>query len=219
MMEVINLCENNSLVGQYMSELRNRELQKERFRFHANIQRLGQIMAYEVSKRLNYKTIDTVTPLGVAKTNVIADKVVLTTILRAGLPYHEGFLSYFDQAENGFISAYRKYLPESNSFKVYVEYLACPRIDDKVVVIADPMLATGSSMELAYQVLMTKGRPKHLHLACVIASKQAIAYLQQKLPDTGITLWTCDIDPELNEKSYIVPGLGDAGDLLYGDKE
>lgn len=218
-MEVINLCDNNSLVGQFMSEIRNKELQKERFRFRANIQRLGQIMAYEISKRIEYKTVDTATPLGVAHTNVIADKVVLTTILRAGLPFHEGFLSYFDQAENGFVSAYRKYIPKTDKFNVHIEYMACPRIDDKVVIIADPMLATGSSMDLAYQALMTKGHPKHVHMAAVIASDQAIDYLRAKLPDQGITIWTCDTDHELNAHSYIVPGLGDAGDLLYGDKE
>lgn len=218
-MEVINLCDNNSLVGQFMSELRNKELQKERFRFRANIQRLGQIMAYEISKRINYKTIATETPLGVAQTNVIADKIVLATILRAGLPLHEGFLSFFDQAENGFVSAYRKLVGKNNEFNVHIEYIACPRIDDKVLCIVDPMLATGSSMELAYQALMTKGHPKHVHLASVIATDQAIEYIRQRLPNDKITLWTCDTDHELNDRSYIVPGLGDAGDLVYGDKE
>ena len=218
-MEVINLCDNNSLVGQFMSELRNKDLQQERFRFRANIQRLGQIMAYEISKRIEYKTIDTVTPLGVAKTNVIGDRVVLATILRAGLPFHEGFLSFFDQAENAFVSAYRKYIPDTDEFNVHIEYMASPRIDGKVVIIADPMLATGSSMDLAYQALKTKGHPKHVHMVAVIASDQAIEYLRTKLADEPITLWTCDTDHELNAHSYIVPGLGDAGDLLYGDKE
>ena len=218
-MEIINLCDQNSLVSQFMSEIRDKELQKERLRFRTNIQRLGQIMAYEISKRLDYETRDTATPLGVARTHVIADKLVLATILRAGLPFHEGFLSYFDQAENGFVSAYRKYIEKTNDFNVHIEYIACPRIDDKVVVIADPMLATGSSMELAYQALMTKGHPKHVHLASVIATDQAIDFISERLPKDNITLWTADIDHLLNEHSYIVPGLGDAGDLLYGEKE
>ena len=218
-MKVINLCDNNSLVGQFMSELRDKEVQKERLRFHANIKRLGQIIAYEISKTLKYKTVDTVTPLGTAKTNIIDDKVVLSTILRAGLPFHEGFLNYFDHAENGFVSAYRKYLPNTDEFNVHIEYMACPRIDDKVLVICDPMLATGSSMELAYQALMTKGHPAHIHMACVIATDQAIDFLRQRLPGENITIWACDIDHELNAHSYIVPGLGDAGDLVYGEKE
>ena len=218
-MEVINLCNQNSLVSQFMSELRDCNQQQERLRFRANIQRIGQIMAYEISKRLSYELVETVTPLGTAKTNVLADNVVLTTILRAGLPFHEGFLTYFDHAENGFVSAYRKYIEQSNDFKVHIEYIACPRIDDKVVIIADPMLATGSSMELAYQALMTKGHPKHVHLASVIATDQAIDFISERLPKNNITLWTADIDHELNDHSYIVPGLGDAGDLLYGEKE
>ncbi|MBQ2491077.1 MAG: uracil phosphoribosyltransferase [Muribaculaceae bacterium] len=218
-MEVINLCNQNSLVSQFMSELRDCNQQQERLRFRANIQRIGQIMAYEISKRLSYELVETVTPLGTAKTNVLADNVVLTTILRAGLPFHEGFLTYFDHAENGFVSAYRKYIEQSNDFKVHIEYIACPRIDDKVVIIADPMLATGSSMELAYQALMTKGHPKHVHLASVIATDQAIDFISERLPKDNITLWTADIDHELNDHSYIVPGLGDAGDLLYGEKE
>ena len=218
-MEIINLCDQNSLVSQFMSEIRDKELQKERLRFRTNIQRLGQIMAYEISKRLDYETRDTATPLGVARTHVIADKLVLATILRAGLPFHEGFLSYFDQAENGFVSAYRKYIEKTNDFNVHIEYIACPRIDDKVLLIVDPMLATGSSMELAFQALMTKGHPAHVHVASVIATDQAIDYIGQRLPLDKTTKWTCDIDHELNEHSYIVPGLGDAGDLVYGEKE
>lgn len=218
-MEIINLCDNNSLVSQFMSELRDKEQQKERLRFRANIQRLGQIMAYEISKRLNYEKRITATPLGDAKTHVISDQIVLSTILRAGLPFHEGFLNFFDQAENGFVSAYRKPVKGSNDFKVHIEYIACPRIDEKVLLIVDPMLATGSSMELAFQALMTKGHPKHIHLASVIATDQAIDYVRQRMPEGKTTLWTCDIDHHLNEQSYIIPGLGDAGDLLYGEKE
>ncbi len=218
-MEIINLCDHSSLVSQFMSEIRDKNKQQERLRFRTNIQRLGQIMAYEISKRLNYTPLLTETPLGTASTEVIADKLVLTTILRAGLPFHEGFLSFFDQAENGFVSAYRKHIKETNDFKVHIEYIACPRIDDKVLLIVDPMLATGSSMELAFQALMTKGHPRHIHLACVIATDQAIESVRQRLPEDKTTLWTCDIDHQLNENSYIIPGLGDAGDLIYGEKE
>ena len=218
-MEIINLCAQNSLVGQFMSEIRDKNLQQERLRFRTNIQRLGQIMAYEISKRLEYHSVETQTPLGVKLTNVIKEQVVLTTILRAGLPFHEGFLSYLDQSENGFISAYRKFIEKTNEFKIYIEYMACPRIDNKTVLIVDPMLATGSSMDLAFQALMTKGQPKHIHLASVIASDKAIEYISQRFPEKRTTLWVCDIDHELNEKSYIVPGLGDCGDLLYGEKE
>lgn len=218
-MEIINLCENNSLVGQFMSEIRNKDIQKDRLRFRANVHRLGQIMAYEISKKLEYKTIDTETPLAVAKTNVIADKVVLATILRAGLPLHEGFLNYFDQAENGFVSAYRKYdAHDPNKFDVKIEYLACPSIENKVLCLVDPMLATGLSMALAHKALLTRGTPKHVHLASIIATDQAIDFVKQNIPDSNITIWACDIDHELNEHSYIVPGLGDAGDLLYGEK-
>lgn len=218
-MEIINLCEQNSLVGQFMSELRDKNLQQERLRFRTNIQRLGQIMAYEISKRLNYKARDTETPLGIKACNVLADRVVLATILRAGLPFHEGFLSYLDGADNAFVSAYRKYFPKTDDFVVHIEYIASPRIDGKTLVITDPMLATGSSMELAYQALVTKGQPTHIHIASVISTPQAIELVRQRLPEEKTTLWTCDIDDVLNEHSYIVPGLGDCGDLLYGEKE
>ena len=218
-MEVINLCENNSLVSQYMSELRDKDIQQDRLRFRANVHRLGQIMAYEISKKIDYKTIDTVTPLAVAKTNVIADQIVLATILRAGLPLHEGFLNCFDKAENAFVSAYRKYdAHDPNKFDVKIEYLACPAIDNKVLCIVDPMLATGLSMALAYKALLSRGTPKHVHMASIVATDQAIEFVEKNIPNANLTIWACDIDHELNEHSYIVPGLGDAGDLLYGEK-
>ncbi len=218
-MEVINLCDGNSLVSHYMSELRDSNIQRDRMRFRTNVKRLGQIMAYEMSKRLDYAETATTTPLGVATTHTLTSQVVLATILRAGLPFHEGFLSYFDQAENAFVSAYRKPLPNGEDFKVYIEYIASPRIDGKVLVIADPMLATGSSMELALQALLTKGHPRHIHLASVIATDQAVEYIRRHVPEDKVTLWTCDLDHKLNSHSYIIPGLGDAGDLLYGEKE
>ncbi len=218
-MEIINLCDNNSLVSQFMSEVRDKDVQQDRLRFRANIHRLGQIMAYEISKRLNYETVDTVTPLATAKTNVIADKLVLATILRAGLPLHEGFLSFYDKAENGFVSAYRKYdAHDPNKFDVKIEYLACPSINDKVLCIVDPMLATGLSMALAHKALLSRGTPKHVHMASIIATNQAIDFIQANIPTENLTIWACDIDQELNEHSYIVPGLGDAGDLVYGEK-
>ncbi len=218
-MDIINLCEQNSLVGQFMSEIRNKDLQQERLRFRANIQRLGQIMAYEISKKLHYNTVGVTTPLGVKQCNVLDDNVVLATLLRAGLPFHEGFLNFFDGAENAFVSAYRKYFPKTDDFVVHIEYIASPRLDGKTLVIVDPMLATGSSMELAYQALVTKGHPAHIHVASVVATPKAIEVVRQHLPEDKTTLWTCDIDNELNEHSYIVPGLGDCGDLLYGEKE
>ena len=218
-MEIINLCELNSLVGQFMSEVRDKNVQQDRLRFRTNIQRLGQIMAYEISKRLQYTTVGVETPLGVKQCHVLNDRVVLSTLLRAGLPFHEGFLSYFDNAENAFVSAYRKYFPQTDDFIVHIEYIASPRLEGKTLVIVDPMLATGTSMEMAYKALVTKGHPAHIHVASVVATPQAIEVVRQNLPEDMTTLWTCDIDDELNEHSYIVPGLGDCGDLLYGEKE
>lgn len=218
-MDIINLCEQNSLVGQYMSEIRDKHIQLDRMRFRTNIHRMGQIMAYEISKQLRYRTEGTETPLGVKQCNVLDDQVVISSILRAGLPFHEGFLSYMDNAENAFVSAYRKYLPNSDEFDVHIEYIASPRLDGKTLIIADPMLATGSSMDLAYRALMTKGEPAHIHIVSVVATPKAIDTIKAHLPQDRTTLWTCDIDDELNEHSYIVPGLGDCGDLLYGEKE
>ena len=218
-MDIINLCEHNSLVGQFMSEIRDKEQQQDRLRFRANIQRLGQIMAYEVSKKLQYSNVGIETPLGVKQCNVLGDRVVLASILRAGLPFHEGFLSYYDGAENAFVSAYRKYIDDTDDFDVHIEYIASPRLDGKTLILVYPMLATGSSMELAYQALLTKGEPAHVHVVSVVATPQAIETVRQHLPQDKTTLWTCDIDDELNEHSYIVPGLGDCGDLLYGEKE
>ncbi|MBR1804306.1 MAG: uracil phosphoribosyltransferase [Muribaculaceae bacterium] len=217
-MEIINLCDQHSLVSQYMSELRHKDIQKDRLRFRTNVKRLGQIMAYEMSKTLAYTPVETPTPLGIATTHTLATPVVLATILRAGLPFHEGFLSFFDNAENAFVSAFRKYRPGSDEFDIHVEYMACPSIEGKTLVIADPMLATGSSLELAFRALLTRGTPSHVHVACVIASDQAIEYVNTHLPADRTTLWVCDTDHQLNSHSYIVPGLGDAGDLLYGQK-
>lgn len=216
-MEIINFAEQPSLVSNYMAELRDTVVQRDRLRFRGNLKRIGQIMAYEISKRVNYMQADITTPLGVAKCDITADKIVLATILRAGLPFHEGFLSYMDRAENAFVSAYRKYKADSDIFDIHIEYIASPRIDNKTLVLVDPMLATGSSMELAYQALLTKGHPAKIHLASVIASQKAVDYISKHFPE-DTTLWIAAIDPELNAHSYIVPGLGDAGDLAYGEK-
>ena len=217
-MELINLSDQHSLVNHYMQQLRDRNIQRDRMRFRANVHRLGQIMAYEISKRLEYTVIDTQTPLATARTPVISSQVVVATILRAGLALHDGFLSYLDTAENAFVSAYRQYREGSDEFDVHIEYLASPSIEGKTLIITDPMLATGRSMELAYRALLTRGTPARIHVACVIASDQAIDYVKQTLPAERTTLWTCALDHELNAHSYIVPGLGDAGDLLYGEK-
>ncbi len=217
-MEIHNLCEHDSLVSQYVSELRDINIQKDRMRFRANVKRLGQIAAYEVSKQLHYASTETQTPLAVAKTRTLDDQVVLATLLRAGLPFHEGFLSYLDNAENAFISAYRKPHYHDNGFDVVIEYLASPSLEGKTLVIVDPMLATGYSMSLAYQALLTKGTPAHIHIVSVIATDDAIEHIQAHFPHDKTTVWTCDQDHILNEHSYIIPGLGDAGDLLFGTK-
>ncbi|NDW19201.1 uracil phosphoribosyltransferase [Dysgonomonas sp. 216] len=217
-MEIINLSGQNSILNRFVGELRDVNVQGDSMRFRRNLERIGEIMAYEISKSLLYESRDIQTPLGVSPTNYPAEKVVLATILRAGLGYHHGFLSYFDNAENAFVSAYRKYKENHESFHVHIEYIASPRIDDKVLILTDPMLATGSSMELSYHALMTKGQPRKIHIATIIATKQAIDYCNEKLP-ANVTLWAAAVDPELNEQAYIIPGLGDAGDLAYGEKD
>lgn len=217
-MDIINFGLEKSLLSQYLMEMRNVEIQHDPLRFRRNLERVGEIMAYEISKTLNFKSEKVQTPLAVTDCDVIADKVVLATIFRAGIPFHQGFLSYFDRAENAFVSAYRKY-KEKENFDVCIEYLASPRLDDKVLVICDPMLATGASMELSYRALLTKGMPRHIHVASVIASRQAIDYIKSTFPEDRTTVWVGVIDDEINSHSYIVPGLGDAGDLAYGVKE
>ena len=217
-MKTINFADRHSLVSQYLMELRNVDIQQYPLRFRRNLERIGEIMAYEISKELNYKTVEITTPLAKCDCQVIDDNVVLATIFRAGIPFHQGFLQYFDRAENAFVSAYRKY-KEKENFDVCIEYLASPRLDGKTLILADPMLATGASMELSYRALLTKGEPAHIHVASVIASQQAVDYVKAHFPDDRTTLWVGAVDPEINSHSYIVPGLGDAGDLAYGVKE
>lgn len=217
-MKIINFADTPSLVSQYVCELRDTQVQGDMLRFRRNLERIGEIMAYEISKTLTYKKKEVQTPLASATCDVIGDDVVLATIFRAGIPFHQGFLNYFDHAQNAFVSAYRKYR-EKDNFDVFIEYIASPRIDGKTLVIVDPMLATGSSMELSYKALLTKGNPAHIHIASVIASQKAVDYIASVLSPDKTTLWMGVIDPEINEHSYIVPGLGDAGDLAYGIKE
>lgn len=217
-MQIINFAEQNSIINQFMSELRNVDIQQDRMRFRRNLERIGEIMSYEISRTLNYEAQDVTTPLGVKTTQLPSDKVVLATILRAGLGFHQGFLSYLDNAENAFISAYRKYSDETH-FDIEVEYIASPLLDGKVMILVDPMLATGKSMELCYQALLaSKGTPAVTHVAAVIASTQAIEYVKEHFPENTV-VWVVAVDDTLNDHGYIVPGLGDAGDLAYGVKE
>lgn len=216
-MQVINFAEHPSVVSQYLMEMRSADIQKDPMRFRRNLQRTGEIMAYEISKTLRYDKVEVTTPLDRAVCDVIGEQVVLGTIFRAGVPFHQGFLDFFDHAENAFVSAYRKY-KEKESFEILIEYLASPRLDGKTLILVDPMLATGASMELSYRALLTKGNPGKVHLASVIASQQAVDYLKTVMPEDS-TLWVGVIDSHINAHSYIVPGLGDAGDLAYGTKD
>jgi uracil phosphoribosyltransferase len=217
-MKIINLSETNSVLNNYLAEIRDVNIQGDRLRFRRNIERIGEIMAYEISKALSYAPQEVKTPLGTASVQLPTNPLVISTILRAGLPFHQGFLNYFDRAENAFVSAYRKY-KDTLKFEINIEYIASPRIDGKTLLITDPMLATGGSMELSYQAMLTKGEPAEIHVASIIASQQAVECVAQHFPESKTTIWCAAIDPELNEHSYIVPGLGDAGDLAYGEKE
>ena len=216
-MKTVNLGDSNSILNRFVSELRDVNIQKDSLRFRRNIERIGEIMAYEISKDFSYSLKEIESPLGTAMMNTPDDKVVLSTILRAGLPYHHGFLNCIDHAENAFVSAYRKYKDRLN-FEIHIEYIASPSIEGKTLIITDPMLATGSSMELAYEALLTKGTPSHVHIASIIASQKAVDYIIERFKGVEVTFWIAAIDPILDEHSYIVPGLGDAGDLAYGEK-
>lgn len=216
-MEIKVLSSLNSVFNEFMSELRDVNIQKDRMRFRTNLQRIGSLMAYEISKTLEYSEHITQTSLGSAKVPVLKSQPVLATILRAGLPQHQGMLDIFDKAENAFISAYRAYEPDG-TFTIQFEHISTPLIDNKDVILIDPMLATGASIVLSYQALIKNGTPKHVHIATIIASKIGVEYLERHLGKENVTLWVVAIDDELTSKSYIVPGLGDAGDLAYGDK-
>ncbi len=211
------LAKENSLMNQFIAELRDKEIQKDSLRFRRNMERIGEIFAYEISKSLEYKETKIETPLGTSKMSLPQSKIVNATILRAGLPFHNGFLNYFDKAENAFISAHRKY-HKDGSFTIQFEHLSSPEIDGKVLVLSDPMLASGASMEIAYKALIERGAPTHTHIVTIIASTQGINFVKKHINMKNVTIWAGDVDDELTSKSYIVPGLGDAGDLAFGSK-
>jgi uracil phosphoribosyltransferase len=216
-MKVNIVGESNSIFNQFISEIRCEVVQKDPMRFRRNLQRLGEVFAYEISKTMDYQTTDIKTPLGVAQVETLVQHPVLATILRAGLPLQQGLLNIFDHAENAFISAYRKY-DEAGEFHIEFEYLATPLLDGKDVILSDPMLASGASMEVGYQALLKKGNPKHVHLVVIIASTQGVEYVTKHITADNVTLWIGAVDPEMTPMSYIVPGLGDAGDLAFGAK-
>ncbi len=218
-MNIINFGEQHTVINRFMAQLRDVNMQTDRARFRNNLIRIGQMMAFEVSKTLQYSTKSVQTPLGVAEACTHDDEIVLGTIFRAGLPFHQGFLEVFDEADNGFVSAYRYYKDkECHDVGIHIEYIAAPDLTGKTLIIADPMLATGGSLELGYHAFLTKGTPKKVHFCSVIASQQGVDYVREQFKDTDVTLWCAAIDPELNDHLYIVPGLGDAGDLAYGGK-
>lgn len=217
-MKVINLGLKNSVLNKFVSQMRDINVQKDSMRFRRNLERLGEIFAYEISQTLNASDKDFVTPLGIAKIPTYDDKLVVATILRAGLPLHQGILNYFDDAQNAFVAAYRKY-DKGEDFHIQIEYASTPDLTDKVLILADTMLATGASLEIAYKRLCEEGEPAHTHLVCPISSAYAVEYLQKHLPADKVTLWVAAIDEELTSHSYIVPGLGDAGDLAFGEKK
>ncbi len=216
MIPIQNFAGQNSLVAVFLNELRDKEIQKDSLRFRKNVERIGEIIAYEISKELEFSETEIETPLGISPSKTITQQPVIATILRAGLPLHTGMLNYFDKAENAFISAYRKH-HKDDTFEIEIEYLSSPSIQDKVLILTDPMLATGSSMVLAYKAMLRRGIPKHTHIVSVIASTEGINYVKKNMP-SNTSIWVGAIDEELTAQAYIVPGLGDAGDLAYGAK-
>ena len=216
-MQIHYLSENNSVLNHFLGQIRNVNVQNDSMRFRRNIERIGEIMAYEMSKNLHYRDVKIQTPLGIKKTTEIDDNLVLCSILRAGLSLHLGFLNYFDNVENGFVSAYRNHYNNDDLFDIKVEYQAVPDIADKNLILIDPMLATGQSMVAVFNKLLEKGQPKEIHIAVIIAVPEGIEYLKKHLPDY-CHLWVATLDEKLNDKNYIVPGIGDAGDLAYGRK-
>lgn len=217
-MKIHNLSEENSVLNTFISELRDVNIQKDRMRFRRNIERVGEILGYELSKKLNYQSRSITTPLGLSEINLPKNDIVLCSVLRAGVPLHQGLLNYFDHAQNAFISAYRHHPhKQPENFEIIVEYLACPYLEGKTLILADPMLATGRSMVAAFEALKPFGAPKEIHLVSVIGAQPGVAYVEKHFKaDTH--LWIATIDEKLNEKGYIVPGLGDAGDLAFGEK-
>lgn len=207
----------SSIFNEFLVELRSAEIQKDSMRFRRNMERIGEIFAYEISKTFDYINQDVITPLGAVAAPKLKEHPVLATILRAGLPLHRGMLNYFDKSENAFISAYRKH-HKNNTFDIQIEYVSSPLLQNKILILSDPMLATGKSMVLSYRALIKRGTPKHTHIVSIIGCTQGVEYLESNLPD-NVTLWVGAVDEELTAQAYIVPGLGDAGDLAYGVKE
>lgn len=216
-MEVISFNDTKSLLNNFVSELRDVNIQKDKMRFRRNLERIGEYMAFEVSKKLNFVTKTTQTPLATIEEDVVDNNIVLATILRAGLPMHQGVQNMFDNAENAYISAYRKY-DENKDIKIKFEYISGPSFENKTVLLTDPMLATGGSIVTCYQAMKERGLPKHTHIMCIIGSQAGVDYVKEHLANENVTLWVAKVDPDLNEKGYIVPGLGDAGDLALGVK-
>lgn len=213
---IVNLSEQHSLVSNWVAELRDTTIQTDRLRFRRNLERIGEIAAYEISKTLPHKIVETQTPLGIHHSKVLAEQPVLATILRAGLPLHNGMLNYLDRADSAFISAYRKH-NEDHTFEISLDYLSCPSLDNKIIIISDPMLATGASLAKTIQVLKKQGHPKAIYVVCAIACSVGIEHLQKEC-GADLPIWCGDIDTSITSKGYIVPGLGDAGDLAYGQK-
>lgn len=212
------LSQQNTILNKFIAEIRDKSIQRDSMRFRRNMERIGEVTAYEISRTLNYSPRVVETPLGEATVQTIDDRLVIATILRAGLPYHQGFLNYFDDAQNAFVSAYRK-STKDGKFTVKVEYISCGSLEGKTLLLVDPMLATGSSLVLAYNALCERGgEPLHTHVAAVIASEQGIDYVEKNMPRQTTTIWAAAVDEELTSRSYIVPGIGDAGDLAYGEK-
>ena len=214
---VKELVKERSVVNHFIAELRDVQVQKDPMRFRRNLARIGEVMAVEISRTLEFKAAEVVTPLGVARTDLMAEQPVLATILRAGLAMHQGFMNYFDRADSAFVSAYRKHRKGEDAFEIEVEYMSSPSLEDRVVVLCDPMLASGRSMVLVYKALLRLGKPKALHVASVIASVEGLEYAKPHLP-AGTHFWIGAVDDEMTAQAYIVPGLGDAGDLAYGEK-
>ncbi len=217
MIQIHNLGATDSIFNQFMAEMRDATIQQDRLRFRRNLERIGEVMAYEISKTLEYDEEEITTPLGVTEMRTLIDQPVIATILRAGLPFHNGMLSMFDHADNAFIAAYRKY-DKNEDFEIKVEYYSSAELDDKVLILCDPMLATGESIVKTLQGLTDDMSPKHIHIAVAVASQEGLSYVQRALSRWPITIWVGGIDEELTARAYIVPGIGDAGDLAYGEK-
>lgn len=217
-MELHILNQQNTVLNKFIAQIRDKSVQTDSMRFRRNMERIGEVMAYEISKTLDFRSCEVETPLGVAAVELPQDRIVIATILRAGLPFHRGFLNYFDDAQNAFVSAYRK-STKDGKFTVKVEYISCGDLEGKTLLLVDPMLATGSSLVLAYDALCERGGvPAHTHVAAVIASEQGVDHVMKNMPRQTTTVWAAAVDEELTSRSYIVPGIGDAGDLAYGEK-